>query len=74
MAHLREFGIQNLEFGHLERVRSDDTEPRHPMDWMGHLLPERFDLDGRLAGLQEIPVASFTIQFQQDTHTLAKAG
>src|SRR5882672_1504442 len=26
------------------------------MDWMDHDLPEWFDLDGRLAGLQEIPV------------------
>ena len=29
---------------------------RHPMYWMAHGLPEWFDLDGRLAGLQEIPV------------------
>jgi hypothetical protein len=28
---------------------TDDREPRHPMNWMGHALPEWFDLDGRLA-------------------------
>src|SRR5688500_9462393 len=32
------------------------TEPGHPMDWMAHGLPEWFDLDARLAGLQELPV------------------
>ena len=41
---------------HREGIRADDTELRHPMDWMAHALPEWFDLDGRLAGLQEIPV------------------
>lgn len=39
-----------------ERVRTNDTEPCHPMDCVNHDLPERFDLDGRLTGLQEIPV------------------
>ena len=39
-----------------ERIRADDAEPGHPMDGMGHDLPEWFDLDGRLTGLQELPV------------------
>ena len=41
---------------HREGIRTDDTELRHPLNWMAHDLPEWFDLDGRLAGLQEIPV------------------
>ena len=41
---------------HRERIRPDDAEPRHPMDGMGHRLLEWFDLDGRLTGLQEVPV------------------
>jgi hypothetical protein len=41
---------------HNECERTDDAEPCHSMDWMAHDLPEWFDLDGRLPGLQQIPV------------------
>ena len=43
--------------GHRQRVRTDDVELRDAMDGMGHGLPEWFDLDRRLARLQEIPIA-----------------
>ena len=43
--------------GHGQRLRTDDFEPRDTMDGMGHRLPEWFDLDRRLARLQEIPIA-----------------
>jgi hypothetical protein len=39
-----------------ERVRADDLKPFHPMNGMAHDSPEWSDLDGRLTGLQSIPV------------------
>jgi len=41
---------------HVERVRTDDIEPRDAMDGMAHGSPEWVDLDGRLARLQESPI------------------
>jgi hypothetical protein len=43
--------------GNRQGVRTDDVEPRDAMNGMGHGLPEWFDLDRRLARLQEIPIS-----------------
>jgi hypothetical protein len=42
---------------HRDRVVANDLETRDPINGMGHGFPEWLNLDGRLPGLQELPVA-----------------
>jgi hypothetical protein len=41
---------------HEKRVWPDDAEPSDPVNGMRQDLPEWVDLDGRLPGLQELPI------------------
>ncbi len=42
---------------HRERVGANDVETRDPMNGMGRGSPKGFNLDWRLTGLQEVPIA-----------------